>query len=231
MKKKCEECSEEFVAKQPKHQRFCSGRCMRNNYGRRYYASHKHTPKERVCLNCNKKLDGGKRLYCSRRCKYEYKIKPQFKPRPVNIKVCTICGKDMVVRNGQKRCPDCRSGHRKIKYQEEKETKKYRANVKMSKRRRKSRTRNLPATLTAAEWSATLEHFEHKCAYCGEELDNPHHEHFVPAYRGGGYSKENIIPACPKCNMQKHNKMPLDWLVMKEHGLLVYAKIKAYLSA
>lgn len=49
------------------------------------------------------------------------------------------------------------------------------------------------------------------CAYCGCELQTIgieafHMEHVNPRSRGGNNSTENLFPACPWCNMKKHNK-------------------------
>ena len=42
------------------------------------------------------------------------------------------------------------------------------------------------------------------CYYCGEELDreNFHVDHFIPQ-NYGGKNKDNLVPACPDCNIMK----------------------------
>lgn len=45
------------------------------------------------------------------------------------------------------------------------------------------------------------------CFYCGCVLDfnNFHADHFV-AKSKGGEAKQNLVPACPECNLVKGNK-------------------------
>lgn len=46
-----------------------------------------------------------------------------------------------------------------------------------------------------------------KCFYCGYDIDleNFHVDHFIPKAKGGKM-KENLVPACPQCNMIKGDK-------------------------
>lgn len=41
-----------------------------------------------------------------------------------------------------------------------------------------------------------------KCFYCGYDIDleNFHVDHFIPKAKGGKM-RENLVPACPQCNM------------------------------
>lgn len=66
---------------------------------------------------------------------------------------------------------------------------------------------NLPATLTLQEWHATLAVYEGRCAYCGIQ-GKMVQEHIVPVSQGGGYTRENIVPACVPCNSKKRDRTP-----------------------
>jgi len=66
----------------------------------------------------------------------------------------------------------------------------------------------LPATLTVAQWTETLEYFNHKCALCPDGAYEVL-EHFVPIIHGGGTTEYNCIPACSQCNRIKHDQHPL----------------------
>lgn len=70
------------------------------------------------------------------------------------------------------------------------------------KRQYRARKAELPSTLTPEEWDGVLYNYNYCCAYCGSDgpLDK---EHWVPASRGGGYTKDNIVPACGICNSRK----------------------------
>ncbi|RLC64824.1 MAG: HNH endonuclease [Chloroflexi bacterium] len=44
---------------------------------------------------------------------------------------------------------------------------------------------------------------EHRCQYCGHKTSPLTIDHVVPRYRGGAYSWENLVAACPRCNRRK----------------------------
>lgn len=76
--------------------------------------------------------------------------------------------------------------------------------------RRLARKRKLPANFTGEQWEMCKMHFDYSCAYCGSE-SNLEQEHFIPLSKGGEYTKDNIIPACDKCNPSKNDKRFEDW--------------------
>lgn len=96
---------------------------------------------------------------------------------------------------------------------------------------RRSAAKTTERNFSAADWKRALSFFSNKCAYCDEPLNKTHQEHFTPLSKGGGYTKNNIIPACPKCNQSKGNKNPLDWLVTQIHGLVAYVRITQFLES
>jgi len=71
-------------------------------------------------------------------------------------------------------------------------------------RKRRSIKENLPTTLTKEEWSELLECYSYRCYYCRKKVDKLQKEHKIPLSRGGGYTKDNIVPACKSCNSRKH---------------------------
>lgn len=71
--------------------------------------------------------------------------------------------------------------------------------------RYKARKKMLSNTFTFAQWNTCKKYFNHSCAYCGKPSKQLHQEHFVPITNGGGYTVNNIIPACKRCNTSKFN--------------------------
>ena len=54
------------------------------------------------------------------------------------------------------------------------------------------------------------------CFYCCKRLnDNYHVDHLIPIALGGSNSPENIVIACPTCNLQKNSIDPTEFLVRK----------------
>lgn len=85
---------------------------------------------------------------------------------------------------------------------------------------RKARKRGLVSTFTRSQWHACLEYFHHTCAYCGAQQDFWHvleQDHYMPLSAGGGYTADNIIPACKSCNSSKGDSPVNEWL-NRVHG-------------
>lgn len=77
---------------------------------------------------------------------------------------------------------------------------------------RRNRKRALPATLTHEEWESIKAEWNYSCAYFGKawyEIDGVlTQEHVIPVIQGGGYTADNIVPACGKCNSRKRGRTP-----------------------
>lgn len=51
-----------------------------------------------------------------------------------------------------------------------------------------------------------------KCFWCVRILDGFHVDHVIPLSRGGSNGHDNIVLACPSCNVRKRNMMPEQWM-------------------
>lgn len=125
---------------------------------------------------------------------------------------------------GEKRYQENREYYRKY-YQENKEKiieydRNYRLEnpevSRMIEQRRRARMAELPHTLTVEEWEEALEYFDYSCAYCGVSEEILHQEHVIPVVKGGGYTADNIIPACKSCNSSKHARDMEEWYSEQE---------------
>jgi 5-methylcytosine-specific restriction endonuclease McrA len=47
---------------------------------------------------------------------------------------------------------------------------------------------------------------DYVCQYCGQPSARPTVDHIIPRVRGGEYSWENLVTACPQCNRRKGGK-------------------------
>ena len=81
---------------------------------------------------------------------------------------------------------------------------------RMYLQKRRAKQRELEHTLTGREWELILRKFDSGCAYCGTK-NTIEQDHFVPVKQGGGYTKENILPACRSCNASKSDNDFHDW--------------------
>ncbi|OMD20654.1 hypothetical protein BJP48_30840 [Paenibacillus odorifer] len=103
-----------------------------------------------------------------------------------------------------------------------------------AKSRRRDKEKNLTADLTPEQWNACLEHFDHKCAYCGQSSDCLNMEHFIPVSKGGGFTVSNIVPSCGICNSMKNASDFSIWypkqqfyLPIRERKILEYIAISS----
>jgi len=76
--------------------------------------------------------------------------------------------------------------------------------------KRNAKKRLLPSSFTFKQWEEVKLYFGQKCCYCGKELPLTQ-EHFIAINKGGGYIKENMIPACGHCNSSKSDKLFEEW--------------------
>lgn len=78
------------------------------------------------------------------------------------------------------------------------------------RQKRRAEKKGLPHTFTEEEWIAAKNEFGQSCAYCGIKTALAQ-DHFIPLSKGGGYTRDNIVPACRKCNSSKNDSMFSDW--------------------
>jgi len=79
-----------------------------------------------------------------------------------------------------------------------------------SAHKRRAKQMDAELTLTHEEWSKTLGAYNYHCAYCGspfDKINRPTRDHVVPVSLGGGFTRENIVPACKSCNSAKHDSI------------------------
>ena len=153
------------------------------------------------------------------------------------MKQCSMCGEwkddDFFYRrqNSSLRaeCKGCfgrqRKEYRDAYYQEHKETdavrnreyhKKHPEVARTAAHRRRALKQGAPiADFTANDWSAILDIYDHRCAYCRKSGVLLTQDHVVPLSRGGNHSVDNIVPACLSCNASKGTKTLEDWRQIK----------------
>lgn len=178
------------------------------------------------CQNpkCQKPLTGRRRKWCSVTCQVAVWDAAHPDKASERFRRYQKSDKGKSVQNNREH-----SKHRKDYKSDYAKTEVGREIVRNKLARRVNRLRGLDATFTAADWKDVLAYFDHKCAYCGKS-DKLHQEHFVPAAKGGGYTRNNIIPACPKCNHGKRDLNPIEWIAALPNALVAYARIVAYLK-
>ena len=74
----------------------------------------------------------------------------------------------------------------------------------------------------------------HRCFYCGEQRKQLTLDHIIPVSRGGSDRVANLTAACVKCNQQKDNQLPEEFLLGdpdKLRELLAPSRRRSYRDA
>ena len=120
-----------------------------------------------------------------------------------NAKPCKVCGRVGVLLWKKRYCRACARSE---------QVKRNRRVAKYNKARRRAALAGVRFEFSEQAWRELLEAFGHRCAYCGRGDVPMTKDHARPIVRGGDHTKENIVPACRRCNVRKHTKMPLNFL-------------------
>ena len=159
---------------------------------RRYYEEHKEQCKatsRRISKNLTKEQRAKKAIYNKEYKKTDKYIESQIKYRK------TEGGKETAKR----------SCHNYSK------SEKGRLSSATRHNRRRAAKKMVENNFTLEMWKQTLEEYNYLCAYCGSK-ENIQQDHVVPVSKGGGNTKDNVVPACPSCNASKHNKTLILWM-------------------
>lgn len=82
--------------------------------------------------------------------------------------------------------------------------------------KRRARKEGGPSSAEVAEWASGQNKV---CYWCGTKCpDNYHVDHYVPLAKGGPHILENLVIACPSCNLRKNAKDPYEFA--QERGRL-----------
>lgn len=73
---------------------------------------------------------------------------------------------------------------------------------------RRARKFSAGGSFTKQDVIEKIEKQNKKCFYCKCELNTYHVDHYIPLAKGGSNAAENIVIACPSCNLRKSDLMP-----------------------
>jgi 5-methylcytosine-specific restriction endonuclease McrA len=79
-------------------------------------------------------------------------------------------------------------------------------------RNRRAREQGASGHHTAADVAGQRARQKGCCYWCGEKVGDKYHvDHVVPLALGGGNGPENLVIACPNCNLRKGARHPMEW--------------------
>lgn len=82
----------------------------------------------------------------------------------------------------------------------------------MARSHRYRKTVRDPRNFTAADVDRIYKAQKGCCYYCGIQVGDTYHiDHKIPLDQRGSNSPENIVVACPPCNLKKGNRTPEQW--------------------
>lgn len=78
--------------------------------------------------------------------------------------------------------------------------------------KRRAKKLNAPGSHTATDVAAQLARQKGRCFWCHKKVGDSYHvDHVIPVALGGSDGPENIVIACPHCNMSKGAKHPTEF--------------------
>lgn len=85
--------------------------------------------------------------------------------------------------------------------------------VRAQAHRRRARLRAAVGDYTAEDVRAIYAQQGGRCWWCGVSVGDDYHiDHRIPLVKGGSNDANNIVIACPSCNLSKGGKMPHEWI-------------------
>ncbi len=186
------------------------GRCNKCSY-RSYYRQNPQAYKDRVAKRIKDKPEAYKqerRLITNRK---RHRIKQAMSPDQYGeyMKLLwAMRASKMSDKEKEKRRQRSLNWHLDPSHKEDKIK-----NFRKAKEKRRARQHAVLCTLTRQDWLNLIELYEGCCAYCGKKCDNITQDHVIPISKGGPHTKQNVVPACQKCNRTKGvNPPPNGWV-------------------
>lgn len=78
-----------------------------------------------------------------------------------------------------------------------------------------TRLENIDVGLLSKIRTGIFKRDNYTCQYCSKVGGELELDHIVPVSRGGLATEDNLTTACLKCNRQKHNKTPEEFIVWR----------------
>ena len=73
------------------------------------------------------------------------------------------------------------------------------------------------------------EAWDYKCGYCGEKATSL--DHIIPRFRSGSNNRNNLLPACQRCNNHKGSNKMEEWYQKQNYFCDVkLIRIKAWIA-
>lgn len=198
-------------------------------------SKHNHKAPPAICAYCKNEFRpyvGSIGKYCSRQCSSLGVARERFGDPPER-KVCPRCKTEYPATTEYfHRHKSTRTGLRSVcktcerlvslKYRNEHletstvNSRKWKAanpdKVSIHNRVMNAKRRRAPGKFTKADIQRIYQAQRGKCYYCGVSVGDDYHvDHVISLSRGGTNWPDNLVIACPTCNIHKQNKLPHEW--------------------
>lgn len=221
--KLCGNCDRDISERAPQA-RFCDDtECHRqrmlahgrSSYGRnrsdireRQNAAHRarvaaRPPRVRPCKHCGKDINhrGGRATWCDMSCRE--KARHAANPARARDKVAAF----------RERNPE--RNRENLDRWRKANPERHHEQIRRAQNKRRAWKQESPGDgISQRSWHRQLMRQRGRCAYCnklppqGERLTM---EHIIPLSRGGAHSEGNITPACSRCNLEKNDRLLIEW--------------------
>jgi len=198
----CKQCSKEYCKNNKERMRKCSKEHYEKNKEEKNRRSMERYKENRAEISLQRK-----RYYIEHKEEFSQRHKRWHEENKERLK-------SIYERNKKNVCQRVRRYYEENRDKKKESDRNYRernpVRRRVNEQRREAMKLQLVATLTVEQWEFIKQEFGNRCSYCGKEKPLAQ-EHFIPLSKGGGYTAENIIPACNSCNSSKSATMFSQW--------------------
>lgn len=101
-------------------------------------------------------------------------------------------------------CKECTRAAGRSHYRDNKEM--YRLKCRLRMHRLRSSSDSVGDRMTRERWMQICARVDGKCVYCGSSPDRLTFDHVIPVVSGGTNHWMNFVPACLRCNLERHTQ-------------------------
>lgn len=204
MERACLTCGQ--VVSAVNGRRYCSRTCASAASKRRVRDIKSPYVRHETCRTCGGPLPAGAKagqMYCSQKCGLRDKLAERALMESIGTRACALCGEDFKPKSSRNvTCSPVCSKAWNVATRSTDYNHRRRARLNASKD---------SVGVSTRDWTRLLNRIGRRCFYCGVKAERLTMDHVIPLSRGGRHAIGNVVPACRKCNGEKHDDLVVEW--------------------
>ena len=160
-----------------------------------------------------RRLDGKKSACrnCCRKAQNRYRAENQEHVREIEKKAARRFAEKRPERRREISLKYARANRERISEYGKEYRKRFPDRIRAATQHARAKRAKAPGSHTEADIKRQTLFQRKKCWWCFQPLESYHVDHLIPLSQGGSNGPENIVIACPSCNLQKNRRMPWEF--------------------